>query len=254
MPRFRWTSAIALGFDVGARDVEKALEELRVLGTPWEAERYRKIQQSSQDGRRRAFALKHEEQVFHDAGSGVTWLFRIGAHRQVLEKLAQWMDDGRRSVRLLALQAVIYMMGVRVSAVGRPEADDPKRTDDLVTEDDRRLRNSWPVLLVLHAGNRELADQSTMLVRRALRTRHRHVALEVLGDWIELAAEDDTAASAVATALTRLVEEEPDRARLRGLVRHMHHRWEDPLDEHVAQRLDTLLKAIVLEPGRKVPA
>lgn len=250
----RWTSAIALGFDVGAREVDKTLDELRVLGTPGESDRFREIEQSDQDGRRRAFALRHENEVFNAAASGMVWLFRIGAHRQVLDALALWMLHPRRSVRWLALQSVIYMMKVRVAAVGRPEANDPQRSDDLVSDVDRTSRRNWPVLLALHTDDRQLGDRSAALVRDALRTRHRRPVLKVLADWIELAAEDDDALAAVEAALTRLVREETDRARLRGLVRHMQHRWEDPLADGVAQRIDAVLTEITIDPGEKVLA
>lgn len=251
-PALRWTAAFALGFDVGARDPDSALDELRVLGTPWMADRYRALEDSASNGRKHYARLQQESEVFHAAGSGVAGLFQFGAHRQVLRQLDSWMDDRRQSVRQLAVQAVVFIMGMSVATVGRPEDDSPERRGDLVTELDRRERAGWPVLLALHRGPDELAGPSADLVRRALRSRDRLVVLKVLSRWFRLAAEDGAALATIETLLPLLVVEESDRARLRGLVRQMRNRWEDRLPVAVADRLDNSLAAIRVMTGKKV--
>jgi hypothetical protein len=251
-PALRWTAAVALGYDVGARDPRDALDELRILGTPWEARRYRQLETSRQRGRKRTLALGQEKAVFHAAGWGVAGLFRFGAHRQVLDQLREWIDDPRWSVRLLAIQAVIYIMEMSVSRVGRPEHGDAAALDELVSGSDRQERARWPVLLALHGRRSALQGPAADLVRRVLRSSERKVALEVLADWLEDAADDDAMLAAVEAFLPLLVVEESDRGRLRGLVREMRNRWEDPLPEEVADRLEDVIAGIRLIGGRKV--
>jgi hypothetical protein len=62
--------------------------------------------------------------------------------------------------------------------------------------------------------------------------------------------------AAVESFLPRLVVEEPDRARLRGLVRQRRRAWADPLPAEVADRLDEALTRAVAAPlrGRMAPA
>jgi len=249
-PALRWTAAIALGYDVGARTPDNALNELRVLGTPWEARRYRELEASASS--KRARALTAEEEVFHAAGSGVAGLFRYGAHREVLDQLRAWIDDPHSSVRLLAVQAVIYIMGTTVSAVGRPETRGPAVSDELVADSDRQDRARWPVLLAMHGRQNPVERPAADLVRRALRSKDRKVALEVLGGWFASAGEDGDVLAAVEAFLPLLVVEESDRGRLRGLVKEMRHRWEEPLPGLVADRLDDALVRIRTIAGRKV--
>jgi hypothetical protein len=251
-PALRWTAAVALGYDVGARAAREALDALRVLGTPWEARRYRELESSTKKGRKRALAFKQEKAVFHAAGSGVAGLFRFGAHREVLEELHEWITDPRSSVRLLAYQAVIYIMGTQVVWVAHPEHGSSVQHDELVSESDRRDRGRWPVLLTLHGRSSTLQGRAAELVWRVLRSSERKVALDVLGEWFEDTVDDEGLLAAVETFLPLLVVEETDRGRLRGLVREMRHRWEDPLQEEVADRLEAVIAGVRTIGGRKV--
>jgi hypothetical protein len=252
-PARRWTAAIALGYDVGARNPHRALEELRVLGTPWEARRYHRLETSTSKARKRNLALRHEAAVYHAAGWGVAGLFSFGAHQEVLDQLQEWIADPRRSVRLLAYQAVIYVMELSVARVGRPEHGDPTPLGGLVSEIDREERRRWPVLLALHGRRSDLQGLTADLVRQTIRSSSgRKVALEVLGEWFQDAEEDDALLAAVEAFLPLLVVEESDRGRLRGLVREMRHQWEDPLHEEVADRLEDVIAGIRPVRGRKV--
>ena len=251
-PAMRWTAAVALGFDLGASAPRDALDELRVLGTPWEARRYRTHE--AKRGRKRARALQQEKEVFHAAASGVEGLFRFGAHHEALAQLEAWIGDPRLSVRLLAYQAVIYIMGTSVATVAHPEHGVSGPPDELVSADDRRDRGRWPILLALHGRRSELQGLAADLVWRVLRSNQRKVALEVLGDWFEFAEDDDAMLAAVEAFLPRLVKEESDRGRLRGLVRQMRHRWEDPLAEDVADRLEDVIAGTRTVGGRTVLA
>jgi hypothetical protein len=242
----RWTAAYALKFDVGARNAQAALEELRVLGTPQEANRYEKLDLS---------ARRWEWAVFHAAGAGLAGMFVMGAHSEVLDQLAEWWRHPRWSVRLLVLQAVIFVMGLTVAKVGRPErSPDEGPTAELFDEDDRRTRARWPVLVALHDRDGELQRRGAELVRAALRSKERQVAMETLAQWFEDGADDDGLLAAVEAFLPLLVKEESDRGRLRGLVRAMRHRWEDPLPDPVADRLEKAITEIPVIGGRKVLA
>jgi hypothetical protein len=248
----RWTAAIALGYDVGARAPGDAFEDLRVLGTPWEARRFRELEAAAHKAGKRTAALRREDEVFHAAGSGVAGLFRSGAHLEVLDQLRKWMDHPRRSLRLLADQAVIYIMQITVATVGRPEAGDGARLDALVTDADRQKRARWPVLLAVHDRQNPVTGPAADLVRRTLRSRDRRVALDVLSDWLEFAGEDDAVLAALEVFLPLLVVEESERSRLRGLVGEMRLRWEDPLPAAAADRLEGVIAGITLIAGRKV--
>jgi hypothetical protein len=192
--------------------------------------------------------------VFHAAASGVEGLFRFGAHHEALAQLEAWIGGPRWSVRLLAYQAVIYIMGRSVATVAQPEHGASGPPDELVSADDRRDRGRWPILLALHGRRSELQGLAADLVWRVLRSSQRQVALEVLGDWFEFAEDDDAMLAAVEAFLPLLVKEESDRGRLRGLVRQMRHRWEDPLAEDVADRLEDVIAGTRTVGGRTVLA
>jgi hypothetical protein len=167
----------------------------------------------------------------------------------VLRTLDEWLYDSRVSLRKLAVQAVVLMVGVPVSALGRPEQDD---ADDLVLRGDLDPgRDRWFALLALQDRHPEVVAPAADLVRGALRSPWRDVVAKVLTRWFELAASDDAALTAVELFLPRLVVEESDRARLRGLVRQRRRTWADPLPDDVADRLDDALAHASAAPPRE---
>jgi len=164
----------------------------------------------------------------------------------VLRTLDDWLHDSRVNLRKLAVQAVVLMIEVPVSGLGRPEQED---ADDLVQGDLSSGRDRWPALLALQDRHPEVVAPAADLVHGALRTPWRAVVDNVLVVWFDLAAGDDAALAAVESFLPLLVVEESDRARLRGLVRHRRRTWADPLPDRVADRLDGALARTAAAPS-----
>ena len=237
-PALRSTAADARGYDIGQAELDKTLEELRVLGTPGEF--------------RNLVTMKHgamRDDWFHLvylSGMSIARLFGTGAHHRVLEVLHDWLTHQRVSLRLLAVQAIVLMIGVPVSGLGRPEQD---VDDSLVVDGDLPWdRAPWPALLALQDRHPDVVAPAAELVRGALRSPWREVVARVLTLWFDLAASDEAALTAVELFLPRLVVEESDRARLRGLIRRRRRTWADPLPPHVANRLDGVLARATAAP------
>ena len=242
-PALRNTAANALGYDVGQADLEKTLEKLKVLGTPG--------QSRDLDGMKDRATRDDWFRLVYLSGESVARLFTTGAHHRVLQALDNWMTHQRVDLRLLAVQAIVLMMDARVSELGRPEQDDD---DTLVAGGDLPPdRARWPALLALQDRHPDVVAPAAELVREALRSRWRDVVATVLTRWFDLAASDEAALPAVESFLPRLVVEESDRARLRGLVRRSRRTWADPLPPHVADRLDdALAHAAAAPPGGRI--
>ena len=79
------------GYDLGLRDPEKALKELRKLGC-WK------------DGK-----------LARPASTAVARLFVLGGVEPVIKTLGDWLDDERRDVRCLGLIAVWRLADMKVS-------------------------------------------------------------------------------------------------------------------------------------------
>ena len=255
-PALRWTAAYAYGYDVGARDPERAFKELRVLGTPWELRAYATMTRAQQRG---------EEAVFHAAGAAIAGMFCAGAHREVLAKLLDWTVDPRSSVRLLAVQAVIFLMREMAFRIGTPEAAtdgvDPHHADatpapspePLLNEAERDERAIWPILVALHGRHPELQRQGAELIRIALRSNEQTVALKAFADIFDIAEDyPETALPAVEAFLPLVIKDEADRGRLLNLLHRMRHAWADALSPEVADRLEGVIVGIPVMTGRKV--
>jgi hypothetical protein len=240
-PARRWTAARTWGYDIGQNDVDTALEELRVLGTPWETKDVSTMREGPE--------LRDWNRLLFASGLSIAMLFGTGAHDAVLQRLHTWITD-RTSLRKLAVQAVVLMVGLPASGLGRPEHE---RADDLVLDDASVARRQWPALLALQGRHGAVVGPAAELVRGGLRSTWREVVAETLERWFDLCAHDDAALAAVETFLPLLVVEESDRARLRGLVRRKQRVWADPLPTRVAVRLDTALTRVEVVPrGRRV--
>jgi hypothetical protein len=248
-PALRWTAAYAYGYDIGARDPERAFEELRVLGTPWESRSYATMTRPQR---------REEESVFHAAGAAVVGMFCAGAHRGVLTKLQDWIVDPRSSVRLLAVQAVVFLIREMAFRIGTPEAagarvDTDHAAEPLLDETDRQERTIWPILVALHGRHPELQRQGAELIRFALRSNAQTVALEAFGDIFDIAEDyPDTALPAVEAFLPLVIKDQADRGRLLGLLHRMRHAWADALSPEVADRLEGVIAGIPVVTGRKV--
>jgi hypothetical protein len=243
-PALRWTAATAWGYDVGQTDLPVTLDELRVLGTPGETRDLEAIESRS--------VQQNWYSLLFAAGLSIARLFATGAHDPILHQLDQWIRHPRLSVRKVAVQAVVLMAVMRVSSLGRAEHVD---TDDMLLADDSSTdRDRWPVLLALQDRHPEVVGPAADLVLNALRSPWRDVVREVIADWFELAAADAALLEAVESFLPRLVVEEKDQARLRGLVRRQRRLWVDPLPAKIADRLDERLTSVTVVPrsGRVV--
>ena len=230
---------MALGYDIGQADLEATLDELRVIGTADEAEDI--------------FAMRPGPvrddwtRLLFIAGRSVARLFVTGGHHRVLRTLDEWLRDPRVNLRKLAVQAVVLMVEAPLSALGRPERED---ADDLILEGDAGSgRDRWPALLALQDRHSDVVAPAADLVRGALRTPWRAVVADVLVRWFHLGTTDDAALAAVESFLPRLVVEESDRARLRGLVRRRRRMWADPLPDEIADRLDSALASADAAPS-----
>lgn len=183
------------------------------------------------------------------AGESVARLFVTGGHHRVLHTLDDWLRDPRVNLRKLAVQAVVFMVEVPLSALGRPERED---ADNLILQGDSGS-GRWPALLALQDRHSDVVAPAAGLVRGALCTPWRAVVANVLVRWFHLRTTDDAALAAVESFLPRLVVEESDRARLRGLVRRRRRMWADPLPDEIADRLDGApARADVAPSGERV--
>jgi hypothetical protein len=123
----------------------------------------------------------------------------------------------------------------------------------LLVDDVSSDRDRWPVLLALQDRHPEVVAPAADLVLNALRSPWREVVREVTADWFDSAASDAALLEAVVSFLPRLVVEEKDQARLRGLVRRQRRLWADPLPADIADRLDECLASVTVIPrGGKV--
>jgi len=226
----RWTAAAALGYDLGLRRIESALEELRVLGTPSE--------------QRPVLDDWMDRTLVDVTGKSVANLLAFGEIRAVLNRLALWSTSDRQSLRELAWSSMIHLIhlfGYELDHVtrlpGRAERPRPKG------------RDRWPLLLVLVEEDPELAVPIAALLRWGLRRRRGDfVAKEFLGPWIRVAEKDDECLHALTRLIPLLVCDRNDEGRLLHLVRRLRSDWCDPLDNHLADALD---HAISLDHRRK---
>lgn len=211
----RWTAARALGFDVGLRSVTRSLDELRVIGTPWEL---LDIDEVPVRDRAQIWDLRWV------AGLGVARLFASGDHHQVIAQLRQWLRDRRKSVRELAQQSVVIMAELRTTAVS---------TDGVAPG-----RERWPVLLGLTTDDPSLPGPVGGLLKTVLESGPAgDVLLEMIGAWWDLGESDPPVIDAFLHLLPHVVVDERDRRRLTFAVDERSRRWADPLPGPTADRI-----------------
>jgi hypothetical protein len=219
----RWTAARALGLEIGLASLSKSLDELRVIGTPWEL-------------LERPEVPAHQHAQIWDlrwvAGYGIARLFATGGSDAVLEQLALWLRHERKSVRELAQQAVVIIADLKMWAV-RAEAGGGHGGPGATTG-----RERWPVALALSVDNPPLAGRIAGLIRTVLGSGPAgEVLMKVIGSWWELGESDPCAIDAFLELVPRLVIDERDRGRLDHAVDRGCRRWDDPLPSDVADRI-----------------
>jgi hypothetical protein len=222
----RWSAAVALGYELGRGDIDRALDELRVIGTPQETA-------DLQDGE------DHDDkwELIWVAAQSLARLFAWGARDAVLYRLTEWLDPrGKRSLQLLAQQAVIILAGLRVSAVAEAAVLRPD-----TSEVDTGRPGRWPLLAAVIADDPQLSTPVADLLRATLRGPGRLFTEDAIGRWMRVACDDDTLLTELERFLPVVIADEADRARLLHLVRRLRRSWADPLPPDIADRLEAAL-------------
>ena len=219
----RWTAARTLGLEFGLVSLAKSLDDLRVIGTPWELLEMDDVP-------------AHERAQVWDlrwvAGFSIARLFAIGGDDDVLEQLALWLRHERKSVRELAQQAVVMMAVLKMSAV-RVEAGGQHGAPAATTG-----RERWPVALALSVDNPPLAGRIAGLIRTVLGSGPAgEVLIEVSARGGSSADSDPCAIDAFLELVPHLVVDERDRGRLDYAVDRGCRRWDYPLPSDVADRI-----------------
>jgi hypothetical protein len=219
----RWSAARTLSLEFGLFSLAKSLDDLRVIGTPWEL---LEMDDVPAQERIQVWDLRRI------AGFSIARLFAIGGGENVLEQLALWLHHERKSVRELAQQAVVMMAVLKMSAV-RAEVGGGYGAPAATTD-----RERWPVALALSVDNPRLAGRVAGVIRTVLESGPAgEVLMKVIGSWWELADSDPRAIDAFLELVPHLVVDERDRGRLNYAVDRGCRRWDYPLPSDVADRI-----------------
>jgi hypothetical protein len=219
----RWTAARTLGLEFGLVSLAKSLDELRVIGTPWELLELRDVPPQERG---------EVWDLWRVAAFSIAQLFAIGGDDDVLEQLAQWLCHERKSVRDLAQQAVLVMAGLKMWAVRAQSGGRYGAPAEIAG------RERWPVALALSVDNPALAARIAGLIRTVLGSGPAgEVLMKVIGSWWELGEFDPCAIDAFLELVPCLVVDERDRSRLDHAVDRGRRRWDVPLPSDVADRI-----------------
>jgi hypothetical protein len=216
--RYRWTAAVALGYgyDLGLLEPEKALKELRKLGC-WE------------DGK-----------LYRAAFTAVARLFVLGGVEPVIKTLADWLDDDRRDVRFLGLNAVYLLAYMRVS-----QAEDFGLTATNSSALWIRLANRprWPLLVALADDDPALLNPLADLVWQLTRSAWaREASAHALKRWVHAGKKDPACIAPVGRFLALIGDDHSDRARLLHLVGSLRRDRDEPLPAAIADRLERAIE------------
>jgi hypothetical protein len=213
----RWTGVIALGYDLGLRDPDKTLKELRKLGC-WK------------DGK-----------LVKMASWAVARIFVLGGIKPVTKALGNWLDDDRRDVRWLGLVAVWRIADM---TVGRLE----EQFELIATTAGGRWtrladRGRWPLLVALADEDPRLLDPFADLVWQLTRSvRTEQAAAKTLKRWMRAGKKDPTCIGPVGRFLALLGDDDSDRARLLYIVRSLRRDRDEPLPAIIADRLEQAIE------------
>jgi hypothetical protein len=216
--RYRWTAAAALGYgyDRGLQEPEKTLKELRKLGC-WE------------DGK-----------LDRAASTAAARLFVLGGIEPVIKTLADWLDDDRRDVRFLGLNAVYLLAYMRVS-----------QTEDfgLTATSPRALwkrlanRRRWPLLVALADEDPSLLNPLADLVWQLTRSaRAQEASARALKRWMRAGKKDPACIGPVGRFLALIGDDQSDRARLLHLIGLLRRDRDEPLPTAIADRLERAIE------------
>jgi hypothetical protein len=237
----RCTAAIAHGYHLGHRSVETSLDELRIIATPQELD-----DRSSTD----EAALAQRLDLIWAAGLSIARLFATGARYPVLARLSHWIErrehperhgrPQRESLRRLALQTVILIADIKVRSLSERWFTGT-HPGGLAFPRCFEERRRWPLLLALLDDDPSIGDPVAHLLRQALRSTARKIALKKLGSWMQAAQADTACFAVLADLLPNLVEHESDRARLLDLIHRRRLAWADALPPDIADQLAGML-------------
>lgn len=213
----RWTSAIALGYDLGMRDPDKTLKELRKLGC-WA------------DGK-----------LVKMASWAVARIFVLGGIKPVTSALIDWLDDDRRDVRWLGLVAVGRIANMTVGELEEQFELTATSAGGRWT----RLadRGRWPLLVALADEDPGLLDPFADLVWQLTRSvRTEQAAAAALKRWMRAGKKDPTCIGPVGQFLALLGDDDSDRARLLHIVGSLRRDRDEPLPDGIADRLERAIE------------
>lgn len=214
----RWTAATALSYDLGLHDPDKALKQLRKLGC-WE------------DG-----------QLARTASWATARIFVLGAIKPVVKALSDWLDDDRRLVRQLGLVAVLRITDMKVGELedhfDLTAASTAGRWAWLA---DRRR---WPLLVALADEDPGMLDPLADLVWQLTRSAQAEEAsAAALKRWMSAGKKDPACIGPVGRFLALLGDDESDRARLLHLLSLLRRDRDEPLPNHIADRLELAIES-----------
>jgi hypothetical protein len=211
----RWTGTVALGYDLGLEDPATALKELRKLGC-WK------------DGK-----------LAQEATLAAAGIFVLGGVKQVMDKLADWLDDDRRNVRFLGLNTVQILAYMKVS-----DAEDFELTATSTGLWTRLANHSrWPLLVALADEDPALLEPLADLVWQLTRSARAQVASTIsLKRWMRAGKKAPACIGPVGRFLALLGDDDSDRARLLHLVRLLRRDRDEPLPAVIADRLERAIE------------
>jgi hypothetical protein len=209
----RWTAAIALGYDIGLRDPEKALAQLCKL----------------------VCSEKHADDLLAPTSWAVFRIFVLGGIKPVIEALTRWLDDSRRTVRQLALVTIQRIADVSVNELeGSLELSPAEagfqwsRVADLPR---------WPMLVAVAEEDPTLLDPLADLVWHLTRSGVAEPEIvKILARWMRAGDKDARCAGPVGKFLALLGDDEADRARLLHIVSALSRNRDEPLPAGIAYR------------------
>jgi hypothetical protein len=216
--RYRWTGTVALGYshDLRLQEPEKVLKELRKLGC-WE------------DGK-----------LQRAASTAAARLFVLGGVEPVIDTLADWLDDDRRDVRFLGLNAVYLLAYMRVS-----ETEDFGLTARGSSALWIRLANrrQWPLLVALADQDPSLLNPLADLVWQLTRSaRAQDASARALKRWMRAGKKDPACIGPVGRFLALIGDDYSDRARLLHLIGLLRRDRDEPLPADLADRLESAVE------------
>ena len=216
--RYRWTAAVALGYgyDLGLQEPEKTLKELRKLG------------------------CKKGGKLAGAAFTAAARLFVLGGVEPVIKTLGDWLDDDRRDVRFLGLNAVYVLAFMRVS-----ETEDFGFSATSSSALWIRLanRSRWPLLVALADEDPSLLDPLADLVWRLTRSaRAQEASARALKRWMRAGKKDPTCIGPVGRFLALVGDDHSDRARLLHLIGLLRRDRDEPLPTAIADRLERAIE------------